>query len=229
MDFITWLANVSYKLLEIDEVAESFEQKHYVIAKRIIKKFRKKDVEVNATIAKQLAKNGLINFWSEFIKYIIVLFIASKLNIFLPAFLIMNVFSALRWVAGGVHMSTFNKCFAVMIGFFISLGYVIYHIHINLLSRFIFLSLGFIWSYYIARKYAPQERPDKSDKDCEHGNKMKYRSIKYVVVSYIISLIFIRYEVISLSIFTGVLLEMFTITPIGTHLFRWIDKGKVIK
>lgn len=228
MDLITWLANTSYRLLDVDEVAESFEQRHFQIAERFIKKFRGKDVKANVEIVKQLAKNGLLNFWSEVTKYTIVLLIATKLNIFLPVFLIMNIFSSLRWVAGGVHMSTFNKCFAVMIFFFLSLGYLVTNVDLNTIHTATFLTIGLIWSIYIAYKYAPQERIDKSDKDCENGNKMKHKTILIIIICYLISLLFMYNQLISLSIFTGILLEMFTITPIGTKLFQWIDKGGVI-
>ena len=164
-------------------------------------------------------------------KYIIVLSIASYFNIFTQTFFVMNTFSALRALAGGVHMSTIEKCFAMMVLFFLSLGYIISILHINTIILITGISLGSIWSIYIAKKYAPQERPDKSDKDCDRGDIKKHATIKFIKLSYIISMILILFtqkDIIGISIFIGVLLEMVTITPWGTKFFQLVDGKKVI-
>jgi len=117
-----------------------------------------------------------------------------------------------------------------MVLFFLSLGYMISILHINTLVLIIGISLGSIWSIYIAKKYSPQERPDKSDKDCTRGNIKKHTTIKFIKMSYIISMLLILFtqkDIIGISIFTGVLLEMITITPWGTKFFQWIDGKKV--
>ena len=230
MDLITLATKTTYKLFKVDEVIDSFDQKHFNIVKIIVKKYRNMDIEATKSQVQQLAENGIRNFWSELFKYIIVLSIASYFNIFTPTFFVMNAFSVLRALAGGVHMSTIRKCFAMMVLFFLSLGYLISILHINTLVLVVGISLGSIWSIYIAKKYSPQERPDKSDKDCDHGNIKKYKTIKFIKFSYIISMILILFTqkyIIGISIFTGVLLEMVTITPRGTRFFQWIDSKKV--
>ena len=230
MDLITLATKTTYKLFKVDEVIDSFDQKHFNIVKIIVKKYRNMDIEATKSQVQQLAENGIRNFWSELFKYIIVLSIASYFNIFTPTFFVMNAFSVLRALAGGVHMSTIGKCFAMMVLFFLSLGYLISILHINTLVLVVGISLGSIWSIYIAKKYSPQERPDKSDKDCDRGNIKKYKTIKFIKFSYIISMILILFTqkyIIGISIFTGVLLEMVTITPRGTRFFQWIDSKKV--
>ena len=75
---------------------------------------------------------------------------------------------------------------------------------------------------------SPQEREDKSDKDCDNGNIKKYRSILFVTVCCFLSVVFLNsHQIISTSVFFGVLLEIFTITPIGTRFFKWIDGGHI--
>jgi len=226
MDIITSLSRGTFKLFKVDKIIDIFDLNDFEKVERWIWKFRKKEVKITKYKVRELAQNGITLAWSELIKCAIVLTIAYFLNIFIATFFIMSVFSSLRGLAGGVHMSTFNKCFAVMIGFFLTLGYMVSRIHINTSTLALGLLLGCIWSIIVAYKHAPQERSDKSDKDCDNGNKMKHRTIGFIIISFIISMmaiLFTKQYIISVSIFTGVLLEMFTITPIGTRLFKWID------
>jgi len=234
MDIITSLSKGTINFInKHDLIDKTFTQEDYIYIANLIKKYRpkKEPIKITSDHVKQLAENGAMIFYGELFKYLIVLSIAWCLNILIPTFFIINTFSALRGLAGGVHMSTFNKCFAVMIGCFLSLGYIVSSIHNTLFITGIF-TIGAIWSIYIALKYAPQERPDKTDKDCDNGNKMKYRTVMFIIVSFIISMILILFTqkyIIGISIFAGVLLEMITITPWGTKFFQLIDGKKVSK
>jgi len=229
MDIITSLSKKTINFInKHDLIDKTFTQEDYTYVENIIKKYRHKEVKITSDHVKQLAENGAIIFYGELFKYLIVLSIAYFLNILLPTFFIMNTFSSLRGLAGGVHMSTFNKCFAVMIGCFLSLGYMVSSVH-NVPFIAGILITGLIWSIYIALKYAPQERSDKTDKDCDNGDKMKYRTVAFIIVSFVISMILILFTqkyIIGVSIFVGVLLEMVTITPTGTRFFLWFDGGR---
>jgi len=230
MDLITSLSNKTVKAItKYDLINQTFTESDYAYIENLIKKYRHKDVKISEEHIIQLAENGSMIFYGELFKYLIVLSIAYCLNIFLASFLIMNVFSSLRSLAGGIHMSSFNKCFGVMIFFFLSLGYVVTQVHISSLILIIGAILGMIWSIVTALKYAPQERADKSDKDCDNGNRKKYMTVLFIIVSSIISMVFVQNKVICLGVSTGVLLEIFTITPIGTKLFKLIDRGEAIK
>jgi len=234
MDLITSLSKGTINFINKHNLIDkTFTQKDYTYVENIIKKYRpkKEPIKITSDHVKQLAENGVMIFYGELFKYLIVLSIAWFMNILIPTFFIMNTFSSLRGLAGGVHLSSFNKCFGAMIGFFLSLGYIVSSVHNTLFIMGVFTT-GLIWSIYIALKYAPQERPDKTDKDCDNGNKMKHRTIVFIIVSFVISMILILFTqkyIIGISIFAGVLLEMITITPIGTRLFQWIDKKKVME
>jgi len=107
-----------------------------------------------------------------------------------------------------------------MIFCFLSLGWVVTQIHISYLH----LIIGYIIGLYLTYKYAPQEREDKSDRDCDNGNIKKQRSILFIIFCFIVSIIFFKsHQIISVSIFFGVLLEIFTITSVGVKFFKWID------
>jgi len=234
MDIITSLSKRTINFInKHDLIDKTFTQEDYTYIENLIKKYRpkKESIRITSDHVKQLAENGAIIFYGELFKYLIVLSIAWCLNILIPTFFIMNTFSSLRGLAGGVHMSTFNKCFAVMLGCFLSLGYVVSQIYIGYMVYIIGIFLVcFGWSIIIALKYAPQERHDKTDKDCNNGNKMKYRTIWFIVISFVASMILILFtqkHIIGISIFTGVLLEMMTIAPWGTKIFKFIDGKKV--
>jgi len=232
MDIITSLSKGTINLInKHDLIDKTFTQEDYTYVENIIKKYRHKEVKITSGHVKQLAENGAIIFYGELFKYLIVLSIAWYFSIFTSTFFVMTTFSLLRGLAGGVHLSSFNKCFSAMIGFFLSLGYVVSQIHMSLLMTIVCVMMGSVWSIYMALKYAPQERPDKSDKDCDNGNKMKHRTIVFIIASFAISMMLILFTqkyIIGVSIFTGILLEMMTITPIGTRLFKFIDNGRVI-
>jgi len=230
MDLITSLSRKTVNsITKYDLINQTFTKSDYEYIENLIKKYRHRDIKINEALIKELSEHGAMIFYGELFKYLIVLSIAYCFNILLPTFLIMNIFSSLRSLAGGVHMSSFNKCFAVMIIFFLSLGYVVTQAYLSSLIVIIGIMLGAIWSMAVALKYAPQERADKSDKDCDNGNKKKYMVVIFIVISFIISMVFIQNKIICLSISTGVLLEMFTITSIGTKIFKWIDNEEVIK
>jgi len=234
MDIITSLSKKTINFInKHDLIDKTFTQDDYTYVENIIKKYRpkKEPIKITSDHVKQLAENGVMIFYGELFKYIIVLSIAWCFGIFLETFFVMTTFSLLRGLAGGVHLSSFNKCFSAMIGFFLSLGYVVSQIHMSLLMTIVCVMMGSVWSIYMALKYAPQERPDKSDKDCDNGNKMKHRTIVFIIASFAISMMLILFTqkyIIGVSIFTGILLEMMTITPIGTRLFKFIDNGRVI-
>ena len=228
MDIVTGLSKITLKLLRADKIIKSYDQNDYSYVENKIKNIRNKEVRINQEDVKQLVENGMLMFWSEILKFVVILLIAYFMNTFLATFLIMTIFTILRASAGGVHMSTINKCFAIMIGLFLSLGYIVNNVLLTPLFLAMFFNLGFIWSILMAVKYAPQERPDKSDKDCDNGNIKKHRSILFVTVCCVISIVLFKsHQIISVSIFFGVLLEVFTITSVGTRFFKWIDGGHI--
>jgi len=231
MDIIKSLSKGTVNLInKHDLINKTFTQVEYTYIENLIKKYRpkNKEVKINEELVKQLCENGVTIFYSELFKYLIVLSIAYFMDILLPTFFIMNTFSILRGFAGGVHMSTFNKCFATMIFSFLSLGYTATLIPMTNLIAGICFTVGLIWSVYIAAKYAPQERQDKSDKDCDSGNIKKKTSILFIVFCNVVSvMLFKSHQMISISVIFGILLEVFTITPIGIKFFKFIDGGHI--
>jgi len=228
MDFITYLTKGTLNVFNINtnKINEVLNKDHYSTINDLIKKHRKKEIQSNAERIFQLVENGITLTYSEILKYVIVLLIAKCLclGISLPVFFVMTIFTILRVSAGGSHLSTFNKCFGAMIICFLSLGWIVTQIHID----YLYLIIGYTISIYLTYKYAPQEREDKSDKDCDNGNVKKHRSILFVTVCCFLSVVLLNsHQIISTSVFFGVLLEIFTIMPIGANFFKWIDGGHI--
>lgn len=226
MDLITSLSRKTLDYFDVENIInDTFTEKTYLFIQKIVRFIRKKDIIVTKDNIMQLAEFGLIGVYSDFFKFVIVLSIAYWLNIFLPTFLIMNIFSLLRGFAGGNHMSTFNKCFALMIFSFISLGVLISKVNINIE----YIIISYIFSLIYAWKYAPMEREDKTDKDCDNGNRFKKITIALVLLGLIVSiaLYISNYTEIANSIAFGVLLEMMTVTPWGIKFFTRLDGGLI--
>lgn len=224
MDFITYLKDKTLKIfnVNVNTINEVLNTGHYSKINNLIEKHRKRKIETNAEHILQLAEHGIITVYSEIFKFLIVLLLARCLNmgILLTTFFVMTIFTLFRRYAGGVHLSTFNKCFGAMIIFFISLGWLATKIHIN----YTYLIIGYIISLYFTDRYAPLERKDKSDKDYDNGNVKKHKSMRFVILTCMLSIVLFKsHEIISTSIFLGVLLETSTFIPIGTKLFKWID------
>ena len=229
MDLITYLSKKTINIINKLKIIELFDLNDYIYVENLIKKYRKKkdkEIKITEIEIRQLVENGLLIFWSEIIKCIIVLTIAKCLGIFWQTFLIMNIFSALRALAGGVHFNTFNKCFIAMIFFFLSLGYLSSQIHMNFLTINIVYALSMIFAY----KFAPNERPDKTDKDYKNGNKRKMLVMMFIYICLlIVSMLYYYNTLITNAITIGVLLEMVTVTPWGIKFFKWLDDIEVSK
>lgn len=224
MDIITTISEKTVSaIIKSDVINKEFTKEDFLYIENIIKKYRHKDIKITDEHIKQLAENGAMILYSELFKYIIVLLIAYLLNIFLPTFLIMNTFSVLRSFAGGNHMSTFNKCFAVMIISFLSLGLFVSKVDINI----IYIIVSYMLSLIFAWRYAPQEREDKSDKDCDNGDRFKKITMVFITVGFLVTVMFhyLNYTIIDNSIALGVFLEMMTVTPLGIKFFTWLDNG----
>lgn len=167
--------------------------------------------------------------YGEIVKMILILIFASFLHILLPTLIISIVFSTLRLLAGGVHMGTFFTCLGMGTVVFIGGGLLVHNIidisFINQNILYLILIEG-VLNLYLINKYAPRDTPNKPITD-KKEIKM-FNTLSFVFVSMINNvLIFLsiyhQYNIIVLSIIYGLLLEVFTITPIGVKTFNYIE------
>lgn len=196
-----------------------------IIATR--KKEEYRQLTVNEVIG--VMAYSLIAIYGEIIKMTLILISASFLHILIPTLVISFVFSILRALAGGVHMGTFFTCLGMTTILFIIGGLLVHSIvgvyFINQYIYYLIFIEGFL-SLYLIYKYAPRDTPKKLITDKKKIIMFKKLSIAFVgLVNIIIILLTIyQYNIIALSIVYGVLLEVFTIIPVGVNLFHYIEK-----
>lgn len=163
------------------------------------------------------------------VKGLLLLSLALVTGTVLPSITIVVVFASLRTIAGGYHMNTYGKCIAVSLGMFIACA---------IISRYTYqvwntpLTLVFILSTFISClmcliKWAPADNPNRPITKVEEITKFKRLSILYITVwlfAALIAVYFNLYMFVLAGCF-GVILEVFSITPVGYRFFDRIEHG----
>ncbi|GAE88902.1 accessory gene regulator ArgB-like protein [Acetivibrio straminisolvens] len=163
------------------------------------------------------------------IKGLLLILLAAITRTILPSLTIVAVFVALRQIAGGYHMKTYGKCIAASLGMFIAAALIskyTYHFW-NRTSLLIFVILTFIVSLILLLKWAPSDNPNRPITKQEEIKKFKGLSVLFIIIWLSVSLISVYFE---LNMYTlagcfGVILEVFTITPVGHKFFRRLEQS----
>ena len=169
------------------------------------------------------------------IKVISLVLIALILRTLIPTLIILLVFGSLRMIAGGFHMDTYGKCIATSLALFILAGVIVQYTYSNWNQYVIclFVLLSVIISLISAKKWAPSDTPNRPITKPEEITKFKNGTYLYIFIWLIvISILFItrvsKYQVFVLAATFGLILEIFTITPLGHKFFNRIS-GKIQK
>lgn len=184
----------------------------------------RKSKEINLTLeeAIEIIAYSLQAIYGEILKLITLLILAKLLNILLPTLIITMVFSMFRVFAGGVHMNTKIKCFLIMFIMFLGSGQIVQCIvssNYNPVYNLILISIVALVGKLTIKRYAPQDTPNKPIVGYVKRQKFKKLSYIFLLIILILCLILIRNNLIVLSILTGLLLELWTITPYGVKFF----------
>lgn len=163
------------------------------------------------------------------VKFLILFVLALVTGTILPSFLMTIVFASLRMIAGGYHMDTFGKCLGVSISMFIMFSIIARYTYQywNTYQILIFTIITIVFSLFSLYKWAPSDNPNRPITESSEIIKFKKLSIIYLGVWTIISLLLIYFELymIFLSIAFGLLLEIFSITPVGRAFFSIVKNS----
>lgn len=168
---------------------------------------------------KNIVAFGLEVIIGAVIKIVIFFALAHSLGI-LPASLgVVFTYVGMRWVAGGVHLSTYLRCLVVSMTLILSAAYLSTVVSSALPAAVIKAII--LFSMLIIGVYAPVENPQNPLK----GEKYKYKIYAIVLATIFAALILvlnIPYEIrVALSL--GLLLAAATITPLGSVTIKYID------
>jgi len=172
---------------------------------------------------------GFYIVFASLVKGTILISVALLLGILIPALLIVAVFGSLRMLAGGFHFDTLGRCLYISLGLFLTAALISQYTYQywNTLSVTIFFILVFATSLYVLIKYAPKDTPTKPITDPVEIMKFKKLSIIYLciwlVACIILTVLNLNLYVIAMSF--GVLLEIFSVSPVGHAFFNKIKAG----
>lgn len=160
------------------------------------------------------------------VEILILAMVSLLLGIFVPALIISLTFTSLRLIAGGYHMDTYSKCLYVSLGLFIAAALIDQHTYtywtVSCLTALIAVTA--LVGLYTLVRYAPKDTPNKPITNPRQIRRLKTLSLIYLFIWLTSSLALLAHGcnmwVISLSF--GILLEFFSISPIGHRFFDMI-------
>jgi accessory gene regulator B len=138
--------------------------------------------------------------------------------------------------AGGYHMDTFGKCIATSLALFIVFGAIAQYTYklwkIEYILVFLIISVGY--SVVASAFWAPSDNPNRPITKIAEIRKFKILTFVhiFIVSSLIILIIFLKtnkYQMYAISAIFGLIIEIFTITPLGHAFFDKISGNLKVK
>ena len=163
---------------------------------------------------------------STLVKGVILVSTSLLLGTLAPSLLILLAFGSLRLVAGGYHFDTYGKCLLVSLAL-ILLGACISRYTYTYWSTPVIVMLllaVFAFSLSMLIRYAPKDTPTKPITDPAAIMMYKRLSIIYLGILLVLCCILTVFKLHMhiIAICTGILLEVFSITPTGHKFFNKI-------
>lgn len=169
------------------------------------------------------------------VKAFLVVSISLLTGSLIPAILMIGVFGSLRIFAGGYHMDTYGRCICTSLTLFIisSVFDQYTYKYWSNFQLFLLVAVTFIFSIAASIKWAPLDNPNRPITEPKEIKRFRTLTLLYEFIWLIASLAFIyfkiwEYKLVVIAGCFGVILEIFTITPVGTRFFDLI-KGQLNK
>lgn len=149
------------------------------------------------------------------------------LDTFVQTMVVLAFFTALRVLAGGYHLSSYNKCVVASITLFTAAGAITRYTYAYWKDEVVMVMI--IVSFFIGlaalMKWAPRENPNRPITKREEIKRFKYLSFIVFISSILASgvLLYFNCKQMALSGLFGTLLSIFIITPMGYRFFSWIS------
>lgn len=161
------------------------------------------------------------------VKGVLLVSIGLLLGILKPTLVAVLVFASLRVLAGGYHMHTYGKCIVASLALFIFAGlitqYTYQYWHTS--HVIVFTALVFLLGLFVILKWAPADTPNKPITDPGEIRKFKILSTLHIIVWVCLSTVFIvlGHNMLVIAGSFGLILEVFTVSPIGHRFFGFIS------
>lgn len=178
--------------------------------------------------SKRILYFGFQAIYGDLIKLFIVLCISLLLQSLLPVLTLTFSFTFLRRYAGGFHMNTELKCIIATVCFFVIPGTIISRVGFMLYPwKLIGIhTVFFVVCLLLLIKYSPRDCVNRPIDDSE-AIIFKKKSIRDFIFLTLISIIlaFLGQLILSISILAGIVIEIFSLVPIGYRFFELINSS----
>lgn len=167
--------------------------------------------------------------FGEGIKIIIMCLIAYFLGVLNVTIGVIAGFCLLRGYAGGFHMKTFSKCLFTTI-VIIAIG-VLYSL--LMVKNIYIIPFTIIAGYILVKVYAPVGSEEKPIETIERKIELNKKSISRLIMLTALAIVLILIGLgtgfiwiigIGCGIISGILVEGFTIAPIGINILNKLEK-----
>ncbi len=169
---------------------------------------------------------GFQAIYGDIVKLIIVILISSALQSPFQVLALTFAFAFLRRYAGGFHMDTELKCIIATVCSFVIPGTLISKINFEINTIWIIgiNTIIFINCLLLLKKYAPKDCVNRPIDENE-AIVFKRKAIRDLIILTVISIILalLSQPLLSLSIIAGIVIEIFTLVPVGYRLFEMIN------
>lgn len=163
------------------------------------------------------------------VKLILLTLLALITQTLKASVVIVLMFSTLRMFAGGYHMDSYGKCIGVSVGLFIIAGAISTYTYLawSIYAIVALVIATFIISIVSIIKWAPSDNPNRPITDKQEFLKFKRLSVLYIILwsGAALTALYFNYNMYALASCFGVLLEVFSITPLGYKFFDAIKNS----
>lgn len=168
----------------------------------------------------------------ESIKIIVLFLLAYLLRITSYVLVVFFTVGIYRFFSGGYHSETYGRCFIDSLILFLGMGKITQMLYIyirtSISSLFLCVVAVFVWSFWIAFKWAPAETANKPLAPNEKIRQKKL-SISWIIFWFTItSWLLYRYPIqrisdIVLGMLIAIIFQSISVSPTGFVIMKLID------
>jgi accessory gene regulator B len=157
-------------------------------------------------------------------KGVLLLVTGWLLGVLFPVIVVATTFSSLRILAGGYHEKTYLRCIIASLLQFFAGAFIARYLsnyQLNIIIQISTLFVIILLAIYIIIKYVPRDTPNRPIKNQVDIKRFKRMSLIYMLIWSIIMAFSIHNDLTLLvfSSYSGLLLELFSVSKLGNELF----------
>lgn len=172
----------------------------------------------------------------EGIKVISIFCMASLFGLTPYILVIFLTVGTYRLFSGGYHSETYGRCFIFSVLLFLGMGkmtqLLLPYFKLSAAQVIILIFVVFVWSLWIAIKWAPAETPNKPLAEGEKARQKKFSVIWVLLWFLVTSFLALAFPgeqtgIIVLGMLLAHIFQSFSVTPLGFKVMRSLDTLRI--